>query len=227
MILSPFEINAIYLSLKVSAAAIIGSFPIALLLAWVLARYQFRGKSVLNSVIHLPLVVPPVVIGYLLLVTMGQQGAIGRWLYMWFGMTFSFNWKGAALASAVVSLPLMVRALRSGFESVDAKLEVAAQTLGAKPWRVFVTITLPLCYPAIISAVILGFSRALGEFGATITFVASIPGQTQTIPLAIYQYLEVPGSEWEALRLCVVSVLFAYLAVALSEYFQRIQEKRP
>ncbi|WP_087018085.1 molybdate ABC transporter permease subunit [Thaumasiovibrio subtropicus] len=224
--LTPFEQAALWLSIKVSLVAIVGLFPITLWLGWLLARKTFTGKALLSTVVHLPLVVPPVVIGYVLLITLGPSGFMGQLLQRWFDVSVAFNWKGAAVASAIVSLPLMVRALRTGFEYVDPKLEIAARSLGASRLRVFCTITFPLCIPAMISAFLLGFSRALGEFGATITFVANIPGQTQTIPLAIYQQLEMPGGEWQATRLCVLSVLLACIAVGASEYCQRWQLRR-
>ncbi len=223
--LTNFEYQALLLSLKISTVAVVTIFPFALFLGWLLARKEFVGKSILSSLIHLPLVVPPVVIGFMLLITMGHDGIVGRYLYQWFSISFAFNWLGASLASAIVALPLMVRSMRTGFEYVDPKLELAARTMGASKARVYWTITLPLCIPSIISAILLGFSRALGEFGATITFVANIPGQTQTIPLAIFQQLELPGGEWQALRLCLLSVLLAYGAVGFSEYCQRVQKK--
>nr|WP_086939490.1 molybdate ABC transporter permease subunit [Thaumasiovibrio occultus] len=225
MFLTDFERTAIGLSLKVGIAAVLVTLPVALVLAWLLSRHQFRGKSLLASLIHLPLVMPPVVIGYVLLLTFGRQSPLGQWLDS-VGLSFSFNWKGAVLASAVVALPLMVRALRTGFDVIDPKLELAARTLGASRMRTFRTITLPLLAPSVGSGLLLGFSRALGEFGATITFVANIPGQTQTIPLAIFQSLELPNGEWQALRLCVVSIAICFFAVGLSEYWQKVQRER-
>ena len=196
------------------------------MLAWLLARKQFYGKALLSGIIHLPLVLPPVVIGYLLLVAMGRKGIIGRYLYDWFGISFSFSWKGAVLASAVVALPLVVRAIRLSLETIDIKLEQAAQTLGASPWRVFFTITLPLSLPGILAGVVLGFARSLGEFGATITFVSNIAGETQTIPLAMYSFIQTPGAEQEAARLCIFAVILSLISLFLSEWLnKRMQNK--
>lgn len=214
--LSPFEQQAILLSLKVAFFALLWLIPIGIGLGWLLSRKQFWGKSLLDAFIHLPLILPPVVIGYLLLITFNKKGALGSPLYNWLGIDFSFNWKGAVLASVVVSLPLIVRAIRLGFDSVDAKLEQAAMTLGASPMKVFITITIPLTLPAIISGAILAFARSLGEFGATITFVSSIPGETQTIPLAMFNFIEVPGMEFEAARLCLISIILALASMLIS-----------
>lgn len=175
MMLTDYEWQTIELSLKVSITSVIFSLPLGILAAWVLVRCRFPGKSLLDSIIHLPLVLPPVVIGYLLLIGMGRKGIIGQWLYEWFCL--SFSWRGAALASAVIAFPLMVRAIRLALEAVDTRLELAARTLGANPWRVFFTITLPLSFPGIVAGTVLAFARSLGEFGATITFVSNIPGK--------------------------------------------------
>lgn len=180
----------------------------------------------LDGLVHLPLVLPPVVIGYLLLVGMGRQGIVGRWLYDWFGVSFSFSWQGAALAVSVVAFPLMVRSIRLSLESVDNKLEQAARTLGASPLRVFMTITLPLTIPGILTGIILAFARALGEFGATITFVSNIPGETQTIPLAMYSFIETPGAESQAARLCVIAIAIALSSLLASEWLSRAARRR-
>ncbi|WP_102525543.1 molybdate ABC transporter permease subunit [Vibrio tapetis] len=216
--MTEFEQQALFLSLKVAMTSVIWLLPVGLFFAWLLARKQFVGKSLLDSVIHLPLVLPPVVIGYLLLVLMGRRGMIGEWLYDHFGVVFAFNWKGAALASAIVALPLMVRAIRLSLENVDEKLEQAARTLGASPIKVFLTITLPLTLPGIVTGVMLAFARSLGEFGATISFVSNIPGETQTLPLAMYNFIETPGAEMDAARLCVISILVALLSLFGSEW---------
>ena len=195
-------------------------------MAWILVRCRFPGKSLLDSIIHLPLVLPPVVIGYLLLVVMGRRGVVGQWLYDWFGFSFSFSWHGAVLASAVVAFPLMVRAIRQSLEAVDPKLELAARTLGASPWRVFFTITLPLSVPGVIVGVVLAFARSLGEFGATITFVSNIPGETRTIPLAMYTLIETPGAESAAARLCVLAILLSLAALLISDWLAKRSRTR-
>ncbi|PTX56943.1 molybdate transport system permease protein [Litoreibacter ponti] len=218
--LTPLEWEVIALSLRVALVATVISAPLALWLAYVLARKEFWGKSLLNGLIVLPLVLPPVVTGYALLEAFGTQGLIGGWLAD-IGIVLAFRWTGAVLAAAVMAFPLMVRAMRIGIEAVDPKLEQAATTLGAPPWRVFATITLPLSLPAIIAGAVLAFAKALGEFGATITFVAAIPGETQTIASAIYAALQVPGGEADALRLVWVSVVIALGAVLLSELLAR------
>ncbi|MCB5307936.1 molybdate ABC transporter permease subunit [Yersinia massiliensis] len=226
MILSEYEWQAIILSLKVSGVAVACSLPLGILMAWILVRCRFPGKSLLDSVIHLPLVLPPVVIGYLLLISMGRRGFIGEWLHSWFGINFSFSWRGAALASAVVAFPLMVRAIRLALEAVDTRLELAARTLGANPWRVFFTITLPLSLPGVIAGTVLSFARSLGEFGATITFVSNIPGETRTIPLAMYTLIETPGAEAAAARLCVIAIILSLVSLLLSEWLARWGKKR-
>ncbi len=226
MILSEYEWQAVFLSLKVSGLSVVCSLPLGILMAWILVRCRFPGKSLLDSVIHLPLVLPPVVVGYLLLVVMGRRGVVGQWLYDWFGFSFSFSWHGAVLASAVVAFPLMVRAIRQSLEAVDPKLELAARTLGASPWRVFFTITLPLSVPGVIVGVVLAFARSLGEFGATITFVSNIPGETRTIPLAMYTLIETPGAESAAARLCVLAILLSLAALLISDWLAKRSRTR-
>jgi len=221
MMLSEYEWQAVLLSLKVSSLAVVCSLPLGILMAGVLVRCRFPGKSLLDSIIHLPLVLPPVVIGYLLLVVMGRRGVVGEWLYHWFGFSFSFSWHGAVLASAVVAFPLMVRAIRLALEAVDTKLELAARTLGASPWRVFFTITLPLSVPGIIVGIVLAFARSLGEFGATITFVSNIPGETRTIPLAMYTLIETPGAEGAAARLCVLAIILSLASLMISDWLAK------
>ncbi|MEZ8140524.1 molybdate ABC transporter permease [Enterovibrio norvegicus FF-33] len=226
MFLTPVEWEALSLSLKISLVAVAVSLPLGIAVAWVLARKQFVGKSLLDGFIHLPLVLPPVVIGYLLLVVMGRRGVVGQWLYDTFGVTFSFSWKGAALASAVVAFPLLVRAIRLSLELVDQRLEEAARTLGASRWRVFYSVTLPLIAPGILSGFVLAFARSLGEFGATITFVSNIPGETQTIPLAMFAFLETPGAEQSVARLCAISIVIALLSLFGSEWLSRRMKRR-
>ncbi|ENM5894174.1 molybdate ABC transporter permease subunit [Vibrio mimicus] len=224
--LTDYEWAALVLSLKVAGYATLWLLPIGIVLAWVLARTSFVGKGLIDSLVHLPLVLPPVVIGYLLLISMGRQGLIGQWLYQVFGLSFSFSWRGAVLACMVIALPLMVRSIRLSLESVDQKLEQAARTLGASPLRVFFTITLPLTLPGILTGVMLAFARSLGEFGATISFVSNIPGETQTIPLAMFTFLETPGSEMEAARLCVISIVIALGSLFTSEWLSRRMKHR-
>ena len=224
--LGPQEWTAIWLSLRVALVATLAALPVAIWVAYLLACKSFPGRQLLNGVVHLPLVLPPVVTGYLLLVLFGQQGPIGSFLYDQFGVSFAFRWTGAALAAAIMAFPLMVRAIRLGFEAVDTGLEDAAATLGAARWRVLWTVTLPLVVPGILAGTILGFEKALGEFGATITFVAAIPGQTQTIPTAIYGLLQVPGSEPAVVSLVVVSVVLAMGALLVSEWLARRMARR-
>jgi len=219
--ISPLEIEALRLSLWVAVWSVTLSLPLGLLTAWILARTRFPGHGLLNGVVHLPLVLPPVVVGYLLLVLLGRQGPLGRALFDWFGVTLPFTWQGAALAAGVMAFPLMVRAMRLSLESVDRRLEAAARTLGARPAAVFLTVTLPLMAPGILAGVILAFARALGEFGATITFAANIPGETRTLPLALYSMIQTPGGEAPALRLAIVSVLISLGALAVSETLAR------
>ena len=219
--LSPLESEALALSLRVALWSVLTSLPAGLLVAWLLARREFFGKSALNMVVHLPLVLPPVVVGYLLLVLLGREGPLGRLLYDLFGVGLPFTWEGAALAAAVMAFPLMVRAMRLSLESVDQRLEAAARTLGAGPIGVFLTITLPLMAPGIVVGALLGFARSLGEFGATITFAANIPGETRTVPLALYTLTQTPGGEVAALRLAALSVVLSLAALAASEYTAR------
>jgi molybdate transport system permease protein len=219
--LSPTEWQAVALSLRVSFWATLISLPFGIVVAYALARWDFWGKQALNGLVHLPLILPPVVTGYLLLITFGTQGPVGRVLNDWFGVVLSFRWTGAALAAAVMAFPLMVRAIRLSLEAVDPKLEQAAGTLGAsRPWA-FATVTLPLILPGIIAGSILAFAKAMGEFGATITFVANIPGQTQTLPSAIYAFLQVPGGDDDAFRLVAISIAVAMAALILSEWVSR------
>jgi molybdate transport system permease protein len=222
----PEEWTAIGLSVQVAITATLASLPLAIFAGFALARWSFPGKTLLNGLLHLPLVLPPVVTGYLLLLSFGRQGPVGAFLYDTLGLTFSFRWTGAALAAAVMSFPLMLRAIRLSFETIDRRLENAAGTLGAGPLATFVTVTLPLAAPGILVGVILCFAKALGEFGATITFVSNIPGQTQTIPSAIYTYTQVPGGEASALRLAAVSVTIALLALIASEVLSQKILKR-
>ena len=214
------------LSLKVSLWAVACSLPAGVACAWVLARCRFPGKLLLDGLVHLPLVTPPVVVGYLLLIVLGRNGWLGRLFHEWFGITFTFTWKGAAVAAAVMAFPLMVRAIRLGIESVDRRLEEAARTLGASPSRSLFTITLPLAAPGLLTGVLLAFARCLGEFGATITFVSNVPGQTRTLPLAIYTLLQTPEGEAAAAWLAGVSLALAVLALAASELAARAMRKR-
>jgi molybdate transport system permease protein len=224
--LAPQEWIAVALSLKVSLWATVLSLPLAVLTAWALARKRFPGRQLLNALVHLPLILPPVVTGYLLLLSFGRRAPLGQFLEDTFGLVFAFRWTGAALAAAIMAFPLMVRAIRLAFEAVDPGLEQAASTLGAsRPW-VFATVTLPLIAPGIIAGAVLGFAKAMGEFGATITFVANIPGQTQTLPSAVYAFLQVPGGESSALRLVLVSVTIAITALLLSELIASRVAKR-
>ena len=225
--LGPNEWAAIYLSLRVAVVAVICALPFAIGVAYLLARKRFFGRQLLNVLVHLPLVMPPVVTGYLLLVIFGAQGPVGRIFDQLFGITLGFRWTGAALAAAVMAFPLMVRAIRLGIEAIDPGLEDAAATLGASRWRIYATVTLPLALPSILAGVVLGFAKALGEFGATITFVAAIPGQTQTIPSAIYGLLQVPNSEPAVISLVAVSIVFAIGALLVSEWLaQRLAQRR-
>jgi molybdate transport system permease protein len=211
------ELEALTLSLRVALWSVLTSLPAGLLVAWMLARREFFGKSALNAIVHLPLVLPPVVVGYLLLVLLGREGPLGRLLYDLFGFGLPFTWEGAALAAAVMAFPLMVRAMRLSLEGVDRRLEAAARTLGASPFDVFLTITLPLMAPGIVVGALLGFARSLGEFGATITFAANIPGETRTLPLALYPLTQTPGGAGGALRLAALSVTLSLAALAASE----------
>ncbi|KIC33261.1 molybdate ABC transporter permease subunit [Leisingera sp. ANG-M7] len=218
--LGPEEWQAVMLSLRVSIWATLAALPLAVFVAYALARWQFPGKQVVNSLVHLPLILPPVVTGYLLLMVFGTKGPVGGALQQ-IGIVFAFRWTGAALAAAIMAFPLMVRAIRLSVEAVDPKLEQAAATLGASRLMCFATITLPMILPGLIAGAVLGFAKAMGEFGATITFVSSIPGQTQTLPSAIYTFLQVPGGETAALRLTLVSIAIALTALLLSELLAR------
>ena len=223
---SPDEWRAVALSLRVSFWSMLLSLPLATYIAFVLARREFWGKHLLNGLVHLPLILPPVVTGYLLLLTFGRKGFVGQYLDQWFGIVLAFRWTGAVLAAAVMAFPLMVRAIKLSIEAVDPKLEQAASTLGAAPPWVFMTVTLPLILPGVIAGAVLGFAKAMGEFGATITFVSNIPGQTQTLPSAIYAFLQVPGGDPQAFRLVLVSVLVAMSALVVSEWVSRAVARR-
>lgn len=224
--LSPAEWDALRLSLRVSFWATLVSLPFGLLTAHALARWRFPGHGLLNGLVHLPLVLPPVVTGYLLLLTFGRRGWVGQWLDQWFGIVFAFRWTGAVLAAAIMAFPLMVRAIRLSIEAVDPRLEQAAGTLGASRAWVWATVTLPLILPGVIAGAVLAFAKAMGEFGATITFVSNIPGQTQTLPSAIYSFLQVPGGEASAARLVVISVIVAMSALVASEWLARRATRR-
>ncbi len=219
--ITPAEYAIIALSLKVSLVAIGLTLPLAYALAWLLSRRRFPGRALLDALVHLPLVLPPVVTGWLLLVLLGRSGPIGALLYQWFGVTLVFHWTGAALAAAVMALPLMVRAMRLSIEAVDRRLVAAARTLGASPWHAFRTITLPLSLPGILAGAVLGFARSLGEFGATITFASNIPGETRTLPLAIYTALQLPGGEAGVTRLAVIAIVLSLAALLASEWLIR------
>lgn len=223
--LTPEGAQALRLSLLVAVTAMACSLPFGIAVAWLLARRDFWGKQILNGLVHLPLILPPVVTGYLLLITFGRRGTLGPFLES-FGIVFSFRWTGAALAAAVMAFPLMVRAIRLSIEAVDQRLEAAASTLGAAPFWVFLTVTLPLALPGVLAGAVLGFAKALGEFGATITFVAAIPGETQTLPSAIYALLQVPGGDAAAARLVVLSIILAMGALILSEVLARRLQAR-
>jgi molybdate transport system permease protein len=219
--LSPDEWTAVLLSLRISIVATVFALPFGIALAWVLARKDFYGKALLDGIAHVPLVLPPVVTGYLLLISFGRKAPIGAFLEQHFGLVFSFRWTGAALACGVMAFPLLVRAVRLSIEAIDRRLEQAAATLGANRALAFLTITLPLALPGIIAGMVLAFAKALGEFGATITFVSNIPGQTQTISAAIYTYTQVPGGDAPALRLVLVAVAISLAALVVSEWFAR------
>lgn len=219
--LTPEEWQAIHLSLRVATVAMLASLPLAILVAWLLARGRFPGRAVLDGIVHLPLVMPPVVTGYLLLLAFGRRGPIGAFLENTFGIVLAFRWTGAALAAAIMGFPLLVRAVRLSIEAIDPGLEQAAATLGANRVIVFLSVSLPLMLPGILAGSVLSFARALGEFGATITFVGNIPGVTQTIPTAIYTYTQVPGGETAALRLTAIAIAIAFAALLLSELITR------
>jgi molybdate transport system permease protein len=224
--LTPAEWEAIGLSIRVATVAAFVSLPFGVAVAWLLARGRFPGRALLDAVVHLPLVMPPVVTGYLLLLTFGRRGPAGAFLERAFGIVLAFRWTGAALAAAIMGFPLMVRAIRLSLETVDRKLEAAAATLGANRVMVFATVTLPLALPGILAGLILGFARGLGEFGATITFVGNIPGVTQTIPTAIYTDTQVPGGDLAALRLTAISVAIAFVALLVADLLARRATRR-
>ncbi|HCH61871.1 MAG: molybdate ABC transporter permease subunit [Deltaproteobacteria bacterium] len=225
MTLTPLEAEALGLSLRVAFLAVLGSLPVGIGIGWLLARIEFPGKALLDGLVHLPLVLPPVVVGYLMLVLFGRGGPLGP-LLDGLGVPLAFTWRGAVLASAVVAFPLMVRAIRLSVEAVEPGLEEAARTLGASPRRVFFTVTLPLAAPGVIAGAILAFARSLSEFGATITFVSSIPSETRTLPLALYGLVQVPGQELAAARLCGLSVTVAFLTLLASEWLARRMRRR-
>ena len=217
--ISPTEWTAILLSLRVAVVATLVATPIGIGVAWLLARGRFWGKPLFDALVYLPLVLPPVVTGYLLLLLLGRRGLVGAWLADHLGIVFAFRWTGAALACGVMSFPLLVRPIRLSIEAIDRRLEQAASTLGASPWKVFFTVTLPLALPGILAGMVLGFAKAIGEFGATITFVSNIPGETQTISSAIYSLIQTPDGDTAALRLVIVSVIIATAALVASEVF--------
>lgn len=225
VLLTPEEIQALYLSAKVALWATALCLPAGIALSWLMARYEFRGKLLIDVLIQLPMVLPPVVPGYLLLLLLGTQGPVGAWLLAQFGIVIAFTWKGAVLASAVMAFPLMVQPVRLAFRMIDPRLEQAATTLGATPWRAFFTIAIPLALPGIIAGSVLCFSRSLGEFGATMAFVGNIPGETRTLPLAIYSYTHVPGGDAPALRLVYLSFALATVALLASHIISRRAER--
>ena len=224
--LTPQDWTAVALSLRIATVSTLVALPFGVAIAYVLARKDFWGKSLVDALVHLPLVLPPVVTGYLLLITLGRKAPVGAWLADHLGIVFAFRWTGAALACGVMSFPLLVRPIRLSIEAVDRRLEQAAETLGAEPWRVFATITLPLALPGVLAGMVLGFAKAIGEFGATITFVSNIPGETQTISSAIYSLIQTPDGDTAALRLVSVSVVMAMAALVGSEWFARRATKR-
>ena len=215
------ELGIVVLSLKVALASVAFSLPLAIAAAYVLARFDFAGKTLLDAVVHVPLVLPPVVVGYALLLLFGKRGVLGAWLDDWFGIVFAFRWTGAALAAAIMGFPLMVRAVRLSMTAVDRRLETVARTLGASRAWVFISVTLPLALPGIVTGALLSFARSLGEFGATITFVSNIPGETETLPLAIYSLTQTPGGDVEALRLSAIAVVVSIGALMASEWLTR------
>jgi len=223
--LTPDEWTAVELSLRIAVVATLVSLPFGIAIAWLLARKDFWGKALLDGVVHLPLVLPPVVTGYLLLITFGRKGLVGSFLAD-LGIVFSFRWTGAALACGVMAFPLLVRAIRLSFEAIDRRLEQASSTLGAAPWQVFATVTLPLALPGILAGMVLGFAKAIGEFGATITFVSNIPGETQTISSAIYSLIQTPDGDTAAGRLVLISIVIAMSALIASEWFARRATQR-
>lgn len=223
---SPSEIAALILSAKVAVCCTLLICIPGVAVAWLLAKKSFFGKSLLDAMVHLPLVLPPVVPGFLLLLLLGNQGLVGKWLHQAFGISIAFTWVGAVVASAVMAFPLMVRSARLAISQVDERMEAVAQSLGAHPLRTFFTVTLPLAWPGILTGLILSFSRSLGEFGATITFVGNIEGETRTLPLAIYSYTQIPDGDLPAIRLVILSMLLALSALLTSEYLERKARKR-
>jgi molybdate transport system permease protein len=221
MSLTAEELGIILLSLKVALVSVAFSLPVAIAIAYVLARFEFPGKTLLDAAVHLPLVLPPVVVGFALLALFGRRGPIGAWLEDWFGIVFAFRWTGAALAAAIMGFPLMVRAIRLSFFAIDRRLETVARTLGGSRSWVFLSVTLPLALPGVMTGIVLSFARSLGEFGATITFVANIPGETQTLPLAIYTYIQTPSGDPQALRLSVIAVVLSVVALVAAEWIAR------
>lgn len=226
MSLTVEELGIILLSLKVALVSVAFSLPLAITVAYVLARVEFPGKTLLDAAVHLPLVLPPVVVGFALLALFGRHGAIGAWLDDWFGIVFAFRWTGAALAAAIMGFPLMVRAIRLSFSAIDRRLETMARTLGGSRSWVFFSVTLPLALPGVITGVVLSFARSLGEFGATITFVANIPGETQTLPLAIYAYTQTPSGDAQAIRLSLIAFALSLVALVAAEWIARGKMRR-
>ena len=224
--LTPLELEALGISLRVSLLSVAGSLPFGIALAWLLARRRFPGHGLLDGIVHLPLILPPVVVGYLLLVLLGRRGFLGAWLNEALGITLVFTWQGAAIAAAVMAFPLMVQPIRLSFEAVDRGIEQAARTLGASPLDVFATVTIPLALPGIVAGAILGFARSLGEFGATITFVSNIPGETRTIPNAFYALTQTPGNEEAMTRLVIISIVIAFAALFAARLFARRMRRR-
>ncbi len=216
--LSPSDLEAIYLSLKIGLWSVVVSLPLAFAVAYFLARSTFAFKSVITGIILLPLVLPPVVVGYMLLLAFGKTGFIGQFLDHWLGITVIFKWTGAVIAAAVMGFPLMVIGIRLSIETVDRKLELAARSLGAGPWRTFFTITFPLCLPGVLAGSVLGFARSVGEFGATITFVSNIPGETRTLPIAIHTLLQMPNGDAAAIKLSIISIIIALIGIVVSEF---------
>ncbi len=220
------ETDAIALSLQVSFVAVVASLPLGILVAWVLARFNFPGRTILDAIVHLPLILPPVVVGYILLITFGRRGVLGSFLNDTLGISIAFSWQGAAVAGAVMAFPLMVRAIRLSMESIEPGLEQAARTLGAGPLHVFLTVTLPLTAPGLLTGCLLAFARSLGEFGATVAFVSNIPGETQTMPLALYALINTPGGESGAFRLVIAAVALSFIALLASEFLARRLSRR-
>ena len=219
--MSGAELGIVLLSLKVALVGVVFSLPPAIFFAYVLARTDFPGKTVLDALVHLPLVLPPVVVGFALLLLFGNRGVLGAWLADWFGIVFAFRWTGAALAAAIMGFPLMVRAIRLSIAAIDGRLETVARTLGGSRAWVFASVTLPLALPGIITGALLSFARSLGEFGATITFVSNIPGESETLPLAIYTFVQTPGGDAQALRLSLLAVALSFAALIASEWLTR------